>query len=519
MQHIAVDIADLPIAQLSANVGVREGRRTEINLYSLGLAADFKGVRADGAQLDRAAQFDGLSGIECLNAVGLDAHRLARGGHAAVADQFAVNVLHGAVVVHRNDRRRKALSVIFHGRGNLNFAVAGHRTGLDGHIRVRQLLLVHRSYGRTNDLALGHIGCGQHIPLHGMGHVAALRTDRTGILMGQVNCACAYGRVIGHRAGVAVCMACQHHIDMTCLGYRCNVHLGVRVGNRVMHDQNAELFILIGCQIVLQPLYGLFNFVRGCCVHLPARGLGVHLEQRPRVAVHQVEMNVAVVKRDVALNLRTVFLGLGIDDIHIKVIAEIMVAASINHRIIVDKFAAVEPERILLLLRAGAFHHIAAVNDEGGIVVGNRLVKGALGVKLVRIRNRHITHFFRVFLQRAEGAFAACAACQRHLIIIPCARLQIGKFVPENVCLHAAVCRCGRIALDGDGFTQCISVRAPPDGGRIAGVRLPHRNHAVRLGREQIRPDNEFCLLRCERSRHQCCNHRNGQQQAEQPLG
>ena len=517
VEDIAANVADLTTPQLGADVGIGEGCRTELDFDVLGHVCDLDRVLADLGQGDRTAQLDGLTGLEGLNAVGRYAHRLARSGQAAVALEIAVDVLDRAVVIDRNDSRCHALAGVGDGRGNLNLAVARNRTGLNGNVAVCKLLLVHSGNGRADDAAVCHVLGGQNAVLDGVGHVAALGADRTGILMGQVNGACADGRLIGYRTGVAMGVTGQHHIDVTFLSDRCNVHLGVGVGDRMVHDQNAEGLILVLGQVVLQPLNRLFDLVRSRSVHLAARSLGVHLEQCPRVAVHEVKVYVAVVKGNVARDRRAVLLGLGVDDVHVKVIAEIVVAAGVNHRVIVDKFAAVEPECVLLLLGAGALDHITAVDDESRVIVGNRSVKRRLGVKLMGVGDRDIANLGRVLLQRAEGSATGFAVCQRYLVVIARARGQFGELIPVDIGLYTAVGRCFRVTLDRDRIAQRVGIGAKPNGRRLAAAGLPDCDHAGRLGRQQVRPDHKTgSRVRCERRGNHGQYHNHGQQQAEQ---
>lgn len=95
------------------------------------------------------------------------------------------------VVIDRDDSRCHALAGVFDGRGNLDLAVARNRAELNGNVTVCKLLLVHSGDGRADDAAVCHILGGQNAILDGVGHVAALCADRTGILMGQVDGTCA----------------------------------------------------------------------------------------------------------------------------------------------------------------------------------------------------------------------------------------------------------------------------------------------------------------------------------------
>ena len=65
-------------------------------------------------------------------------------------------------------------------------------------------------------------------------------------------------------------VARQHHIHMAFLGDRCDMHFGIRIGNRVMHHQDPEFLVLILGQVILQPLDRLLDLLCGRGIHLPA---------------------------------------------------------------------------------------------------------------------------------------------------------------------------------------------------------------------------------------------------------
>ena len=229
-------------------------------------------------------------------------------------------------------------------------------------------------------------------------------------------------------------------------------------------------------------------------------------------------MYVAVVKGNVARDRRAVLLGLGVDDVHVKVIAEIVVAAGVNHRVIVDKFTAVAPECVLLLLDAGTLDHITTVDDEGRVIVGNHSVKRRLGVELMGVGDRDIADLGRVLLQRTEGSATGFAVCQRYLIVIARARSQFGELIPVDIGLYTALGRCFRVTLDRDRIAQRVGIGAKPNGRRLAAAAgLPDGYHAGRLWRQQVRPDRKTgSRVRCERRGNHGKYHNHGQQQAEQ---
>ena len=192
-----------------------------------------------------------------------------------------------------------------------------------------------------------------------------------------------------------------------------------------------------------------------------------------------------------------------------------MVAAGINHRVIVDKLAAVEPERILFLLRAGTFHHVAAMDDKGRVIRRDGCVKGALGVKLMGVGNRNIADLGRVLLQCTESTPADFAIRQRHFIIIAGARRQVRKFVAENVGLRPAIVGRFRVTFDRNSLPQCVGICAEPYGRRFAARCLPYGDHAGRLGGKQIWPYDKAGARRrvcCKSCRNHGQNHGNGQQ-------
>ena len=438
-----------------------------------------------------------------------------------------------AVVLYRNDRCRQTLAVVRYLGGNGNFAVVQHFARRDGDIRPRKLLLV-LGYQRL----VGYLGvltfcrCAvvlyvQNAGTRSAGDIEeiALLVVGTRVLMGQVDRACANGRIARNGTRIAVRMAGQQQVYLARLNDCRNVTLGVRIRYRMVHEDETEVCVLcsVGRQILLQPVHRVVDGLDGGCVSLLAGRLGVHLEQAPRVAVHGDDMQTGIVQRTVALDLCTVFLILNGINIGIEVNAAlIVVAGGINDRIGMDIIVihlALEPEAELLCLCAGTFYHIAAVQQQIGIKFLDRLIQFLAGCKDMRIGQRDQANLIRLVAQRLKAGFAGFAALQLNLVVITGSGSQIVQLVVEQIHLLALEIRCIGVDVYFDRVAEFVFICAVCDGGRNLFCALPYDYHTGGFRRQQIRTVLEFCAAVCrKRGRYHSRYHHNRQHDRTQPL-